>query len=177
MTFHVLSGEMENTLREKASEVQICKEEIVCRDKPILKEMYNDMGLLHPAFRAKAQKLIDSCKSLGIEILVVETYRTYSRQDELYKRGKATRLSAGRSRHQHGSAVDIVPIVKGRAKWHNRALWRRIGSVGEGLGLKWGGRWKRLYDPGHFEQVQEEQCKQQKEVQDLFTTWMDLEPS
>jgi hypothetical protein len=30
-------------------------------------------------------------------------------------------------------------------------LWKKVGAVGEQLGLRWGGRWRNPYDPGHFE--------------------------
>jgi hypothetical protein len=30
-------------------------------------------------------------------------------------------------------------------------LWLKIGVEGEKLGLRWGGRWRKPYDPGHFE--------------------------
>ncbi|MDZ7647977.1 MAG: M15 family metallopeptidase [Cytophagales bacterium] len=48
-------------------------------------------------------------------------------------------------------AVDVVPVIDSVAQWDNARLWRKVGAVGEQLGLRWGGRWKELYDPGHFE--------------------------
>src|SRR5688572_24217373 len=64
---------------------------------------------------------------------------------------KYTSTPGGKSRHQYGLAVDVVPIVDSVAVWDNHKLWRKIGLVGEHLGLQWGGRWRVLYDPGHFE--------------------------
>ena len=114
--------------------------------------MITDLSALHPFFRDRVIALIHRCKSKGIELSVVETYRTHAKQAEYKNMGRQyTRNGAGKSRHQFGLAVDVVPIVNGKAQWHNRYLWRRIGLIGEQLGLQWGGRWRSLYDPGHFE--------------------------
>ena len=56
---------------------------------------------------------------------------------------KYTRSGGGKSKHQYGLAVDVVPIVNGEAQWDNLALWK-IGVVGERLGLRWGGRWRQF---------------------------------
>jgi len=45
----------------------------------------------------------------------------------------------------------VVPIVDSVAMWHDPVLWRKVGTAGERLGLRWGGRWRHPYDPGHFE--------------------------
>lgn len=114
--------------------------------------MINDLDALHPFFRDKIAALIADCKSKGIQLAVVETYRTHAKQNEYRFMGrKYTNSTGGKSKHQYGLAVDLVPIVDSVAVWDNVALWRKIGVSGEKLGLRWGGRWKKPYDPGHFE--------------------------
>jgi hypothetical protein len=114
--------------------------------------MINDLDALHPFFRDKIRSLIDDCKAKGITLAVVETYRTHAKQNEYrYMGRKYTNSTGGKSKHQYGLAVDLVPIVDSAAVWDNVALWRKIGVAGEKLGLRWGGRWKKPYDPGHFE--------------------------
>lgn len=114
--------------------------------------MINDLNALHPYFRDKIKTLISICKAKGVELAVVETYRTYSKQNEYKTMGKKyTRSAGGRSKHQYGLAVDVVPMVKNLPQWNNAKLWKKIGVIGESLGLRWGGRWRSLYDPGHFE--------------------------
>lgn len=114
--------------------------------------MIADLSALHPYFRDKVLELIAICRSKGIELAVVETYRTVAKQNEYKHLGKIyTRTSGGRSKHQYGLAIDVVPIVDSVASWDNKALWTKVGIVGEKLGLRWGGRWRRPYDPGHFE--------------------------
>lgn len=114
--------------------------------------MIADLSSLHPFFRDKIVQLINNCKKKGIELAVVESYRTKAKQAEYYSMGKKyTRTKGGKSKHQYGLAVDLVPLVNGQPKWDDKVLWRRIGVVGENLGLRWGGRWKSIYDPAHFE--------------------------
>jgi hypothetical protein len=114
--------------------------------------MITDLNALHPYFREKVIALITQCKAKGIELAVVESYRTHAKQNEYKSMGRGyTRSSGGNSRHQYGLAIDVVPVVDSVAQWNNVRLWRKVGIIGEQLGLRWGGRWKSLYDPGHFE--------------------------
>lgn len=114
--------------------------------------MITELNALHPYFRDKIMELIQVCKSKGIELAVVESFRTRSKQNEYKSMGKKyTRSGGGSSKHQYGLAVDLVPIIDSVAVWNNTVLWRKIGVAGERLGLRWGGRWKKPYDPGHFE--------------------------
>lgn len=114
--------------------------------------MIVELQALHPYFRDQVIELINRCEKKGIQLAVVETYRTYAKQNEYKSMGKKyTRSGGGKSKHQYGLAIDLVPIVGGKPQWNNKYLWRRIGVAGEQLGLRWGGRWRSLYDPGHFE--------------------------
>ncbi|WP_333819897.1 M15 family metallopeptidase [Ohtaekwangia sp.] len=114
--------------------------------------MITDLQALHPYFRDQIKILMAACRAQGIELAVVESYRTHAKQNEYKTMGrKYTSSGAGRSKHQYGLAVDVVPIIDSVAVWDNTALWKRIGAEGEKLGLRWGGRWRTPYDPGHFE--------------------------
>ena len=114
--------------------------------------MIADLHSLHPYFRDKIFELINACKAQGIELAIVESFRTHAKQAEYFGMGrKYTRSKGGKSKHQYGLAVDVVPVVDSVAIWDNNMLWRRIGVIGEKLGLRWGGRWRAPYDPAHFE--------------------------
>lgn len=114
--------------------------------------MVSDLSSLHPYFRDKIVSLIAACKAKGIELAVVEAYRSHSKQNEYRSMGKKyTRSSGGNSKHQYGLAVDVVPIVDSIPQWEDAKLWKKVGTAGEQLGLRWGGRWRTPYDPGHFE--------------------------
>lgn len=114
--------------------------------------MIADLNALHPYFRDRIQLLIKRCEEKGITLAVVETYRTHTKQSEYKTMGKKYTMSgAGKSKHQYGLAADVVPIVDSVAVWDNPVLWKKIGVIGEQLGLRWGGRWRKPYDPVHFE--------------------------
>jgi hypothetical protein len=114
--------------------------------------MIADLDALHPYFKEKITKLISTCKKRGIELAIVESYRTVAKQNEYKAMGKKyTRATGGHSKHQYGLAIDVVPVIDSVAQWDNARLWKKIGAIGEQLGLRWGGRWRTLYDPGHFE--------------------------
>ena len=114
--------------------------------------MITDLDALHPVFRDKIRTLIEDCREQGITLAVVESYRTVAKQNEYKGMGrKYTNSKGGRSKHQYGLAVDLVPIVASVAVWDSVALWKKVGVTGEKLGLRWGGRWRKPYDPGHFE--------------------------
>lgn len=114
--------------------------------------MIADLQALHPYFRDKIIALIELCRAKGIELAVVESYRTHAKQSEYFRMGrKYTRSKGGKSKHQYGLAVDVVPVINGEAEWDDKLLWKKIGATGESLGLRWGGRWKAPYDPAHFE--------------------------
>jgi hypothetical protein len=114
--------------------------------------MITDLNALHPYFRDRIKELIKVCKEQGIELAVVESYRTHAKQAEYFGMGrKYTRSKGGKSKHQYGLATDVVPMIDSVAVWDNHALWRKIGVLGEKLGLRWGGRWRAPYDPAHFE--------------------------
>ncbi len=114
--------------------------------------MIADLDALHPYFRDKIRELISRCAKQGIELAIVETFRTHAKQNEYKTMGKKyTNSTGGRSKHQYGLAVDVVPVVKGQPVWNNALLWKKVGTTGEKLGLRWGGRWRKPYDPAHFE--------------------------
>lgn len=114
--------------------------------------MIADLNSLHPYFKDRIDELIRTCKAQGIELAVVESFRTHAKQAEYFGMGrKYTRSKGGKSKHQYGLAADVVPVVNGKAIWDNTQLWRKIGMTGEKLGLRWGGRWRAPYDPAHFE--------------------------
>jgi len=114
--------------------------------------MITDLDALHPYFREKVTALIEACRAKGIELAIVETFRTRAKQNEYRSMGRIyTRSNGGKSKHQYGLAIDVVPIVDSVATWHDPVIWKKVGTAGERLGLRWGGRWRHPYDPGHFE--------------------------
>lgn len=114
---------------------------------------------LHPKVRDKAREFINRVeKELGIKLRVTSTLRTYAEQDKLYSQGRTTpggivtKAKGGQSNHNFGTALDVVPIVNGKADWKTTAdTWNKIAVVGKSVGFDWGGDWKSFTDKPHFE--------------------------
>lgn len=107
---------------------------------------------LQPAFRSRVVEMIELARASWPDkkIVIAEAYRSQSRQDRLYKKGRAT-TTVRKSKHTEGLAVDIYFVDKKGIIPFERAPYRELGIIGERLGLCWGGRWKAPFDPGHFQ--------------------------
>jgi len=119
--------------------------------------MAADLALLKPKVRALAKELISLCQQFGCPILIIQTFRTIAEQDALYAKGRTapgkivTRAKGGSSLHNYGVAFDFAPLVDDRPNWKQLDLFDKVGVMGEGLGLEWGGRWKKFNDLPHFQ--------------------------
>ena len=109
---------------------------------------------LSPRFRPLAFELIARCAEAGIAVMIVDTLRTGAEQE----RNVALGVSWTRnSKHLTGDAIDVCPyetyLLHGgdKLQWNaSDPVWRKVGEIGESIGLLWGGRWK-VRDLGHFE--------------------------
>jgi peptidoglycan L-alanyl-D-glutamate endopeptidase CwlK len=118
--------------------------------------MSRQLDDLSPAMRQKAYELIARCAEEGMPVFIVDTLRTAAEHAENLKKGVSWTIH---SKHLDGDAIDICPYhtyaLHGpdKLQWDPEdPTWNRIGKIGESLGLRWGGRWKRK-DLGHFELV------------------------
>lgn len=120
------------------------------------------LNSLHESVRVLAQRLIEQAKRQGILVIITEGYRSPERQDQLYTQGRGddagkgkivTGLKGGQSWHQYGLAFDIaIAGQNGSPVWPPADdVWNTLGSIGEGLGLTWGGRFSSPVDKPHFE--------------------------
>lgn len=113
---------------------------------------------LQPAVQPIALSFLERCEAAGVPCELVQGTRTFAEQQAVFDQGRATagpivtKARPGDSYHQYGLAFDVVPTVyKDMANWNpSGPLWATIGSIGEGLGLTWGGRWSDP-DAPHFE--------------------------
>lgn len=116
--------------------------------------MNTSLDSLEQPFKAIALELLARLVEAKIPVLIINTRRTQEEQDKNIASGVSW---VKRSKHQDGLAIDIVPYsvydINGPDKlnWNsNDPVWETIGTIGEELGLIWGGRWK-VKDMGHFE--------------------------
>lgn len=121
--------------------------------------MINSRSLddLIPPAKQRVLLFIEAAKSKGIDLLVTSTYRDNESQAALFAQGRTapgkvvTNAKPGESFHNWRCAVDVVPLVNGKAIWDDNALWLRIGIIGESCGLQWAGRWTTFKESPHFQ--------------------------
>ena len=112
---------------------------------------------LDPSMHQLAKDFLLKAREEGIELIVTSGYRSPANQSRLYEQGRSTKgavvtnAKPGRSKHNFGVAFDVAPVNNGRADYSGgQEIWDRIGSIGKGMGLKWGGDWAKP-DLPHFE--------------------------
>jgi len=119
---------------------------------------------LHPSIQPLIQKLIELAAQQGINLVVVQGFRSIEYQDGLYAQGRTapgnivTGTKGGESWHNFGLAFDVAMISPGpdpRAgdpTWPKGIEhWRVVGALGQSIGLIWGGTFSKIADYGHFE--------------------------
>jgi len=101
---------------------------------------------LRPEIRPMVDVFLASCLAAGIDVLVTCTLRSRDEQAALYAQGRSapghtvTDAPAGRSAHNFGLALDVVPMVNGKPDWRGGdPVWKQIGQLGEAAGLQWAG--------------------------------------
>ena len=109
-----------------------------------------DISKLVPELQTLLATFFSQLATMGIHMLVIETYRTQARQDMLYQQGKS---KVKRSKHQDFKAFDAIPIDStGKILWdYPPQSWKLIGQLAEKIGLKWGGNWEKFKDNVHYE--------------------------
>jgi hypothetical protein len=109
---------------------------------------------LHPSLQGAALAFIQRAYLAGVPVVVASGKRSLKEQAALYAQGRTTPgaivtpVRPGESSHETGLAFDVAPIEPeasglGKVIWpwpDDPGLWARLGSIGEGLGLVWGGR-------------------------------------
>jgi len=113
---------------------------------------------LLPPVKSRAEKMIEGCKAVGIDLLVTSTYRDNASQEALYAQGRTkpgkivTNARAGQSFHNYRCAFDVVPLRHGKPVWDAKdPVWQVIGQIGKQCGLEWAGDWKRFKEFPHFQ--------------------------
>ena len=119
--------------------------------------MINSRSLddLNPRVKKLCEQFIASCAKHNIDVLITSTYRDAESQNALYAQGrttlgkKVTNARGGDSFHNWRVAFDFVPVVDGKARWDDGALFTQCGEIAESLGLEWAGRWVKFKEMAH----------------------------
>lgn len=132
--------------------------------------MSRSLDDLSAAFRPLVYELLAHLTERGLMVMIVDTLRTKAEHaSHLAKGTSQTKLSKHLPRGLRGfappavdldkaDAIDLCPYsvwqLNGADKltWDaGDPAWQIIGEEAEKLGLRWGGRWTTLPDPGHVE--------------------------
>jgi D-alanyl-D-alanine carboxypeptidase len=115
---------------------------------------------LTPEFKPVAMELLARCAEAGIPVMVINTLRSEADQAVNIANGVSwTTHSKHLAQPPSGKAdaIDVCPYAQydlhgpDKLQWDGKdAVWAKIGTIGERLGLTWGGRWQQQ-DLGHFE--------------------------
>lgn len=112
-----------------------------------LEQADRDWNKLDPVFAQLVLRVMERLRAKGIQMVLLEGYRSPERQEALASREvKVTAARGGQSKHQYGMAVDLAPFRDGRLvisesdPWAAR-VYEIYGQEAEAVGLVWGGRW------------------------------------
>jgi peptidoglycan L-alanyl-D-glutamate endopeptidase CwlK len=113
---------------------------------------------LKPEVQPLARRLIETAREQGINAKVISGYRSYAEQDALYAKGRTapgprvTKARGGYSWHNFQIAFDVgIFSENGKEYLGESPDYRKVGKIGESLGLEWGGSWKDFVDEPHFQ--------------------------
>jgi peptidoglycan L-alanyl-D-glutamate endopeptidase CwlK len=119
------------------------------------------LAACHPALIAKVNAAANLLAMEGQYFRVAQALRTYAQQQALYEQGRetpgaiVTNAQAGYSNHNFGCAVDCYPFLSGTTgelSWDaESAQFQQMVRALKSQGLVWGGDWKSIKDPPHFQ--------------------------
>ncbi|MDO5036966.1 MAG: M15 family metallopeptidase [Tissierellia bacterium] len=116
-------------------------------------ERVSDLDELNPKTREKAELFLKACQDQGLEVVIVETYRSQERQDYLYAQGRTREgpvvTWTKKSRHTQRCAFDICKA--GPDPYGDDDFFRRCAEIGRDLGLNPGYYWEGTQDKPHFQ--------------------------
>lgn len=130
---------------------------------------------LHESMQHKVWEAIDAIELVGEDFLITDGYRSEKEQNELYEQGRTrpgkivTHVRGGYSLHNHGLAIDIVPVsvfglamghtdrsqkssIQAVLEWSATHRYNNYGRILQEAGLSWGFQlWG--FDRPHFHYV------------------------
>jgi len=137
--------------------------------------MTRDLKELLPSFKVKVEKLINTVKDRGIDIIITSTYRSFIEQDDLYSQGRTkpgkiiTNAKGGQSSHNIRRAVDFCILKGKKASYTCTGDYYSVGNVATKMGLEWGGNWK-FKDLCHIQDLFCDVCNKKHKISDFKET-------
>lgn len=107
---------------------------------------------LSPECESKAIQFLELCQQKGYKLKITSGYRSQEEQNRLYAQGRTAPgvivTWTKKSKHTSRNAFDVA--FTGKDPYPKNFDWKKIGIIGEKLGLRWGGRFSKP-DNVHFE--------------------------
>ncbi len=121
-------------------------------DYVFTKDQEAKLNALHPSVRDTFKKFIAELQKRGWQVIITNTFRTFSEQVEIAKKnGKSPSFSF----HNFGFALDFNAIKNGQhlKMATPKATWEASGipALAKSMGLRWGGNFSNFYDPVHVD--------------------------
>ncbi|HEY8910012.1 MAG TPA: peptidoglycan-binding protein [Desulfosporosinus sp.] len=116
----------------------------------------NNLNSLDPYVSYLARKFLELSKANNLDIIINVAFRSWDDQDKLYASGRTmpgtivSNARGGESYHNWGLGFDATPIVNGKLS-DDITLFKKMGKLGEHVGLEWGGSFKSIVDLPHFQ--------------------------
>lgn len=142
------------------------------------KRSLDNLKGIHPKL-VKVMK--EAVKESPVDFTIVQGVRTEAEQRELYSWGRTKKNpntgkmtivtykngTTNKSNHQkkadgYGYAVDLYPFFLGKVQVNHKDTINRLKNIADhilevskkqGVQIKWGGNFKKPYDPPHFELI------------------------
>jgi len=111
---------------------------------------------LNPYVKLLAQKFLGLTHANNLDVHITTAFRSWDEEDRLYAQGRTTpgqivtNAKGGDSYHNWGLAFDAVPYENGRIS-NDINKYRKMGQLGQQVGLEWGGTFKSIVDLPHFQ--------------------------
>lgn len=109
-------------------------------------ELCKDVSLLEPNTRRKVAAIIADAAFAGHELIVIETYRSEARQEQLFAQGATELRKVGC--HHYGVACDLAFVDNGKVNWS--ADWSVLAQLAANHNLVSGYNW-RFKDDDHVQ--------------------------
>lgn len=109
-----------------------------------------DVKMLHPYLQMLAEEFLRRCSTQGLNVKITDCVRTQAEQNACIKKG-TTKVTYLFTYHAWGLAFDICKNSANVPYPQDITWWRKVGKIGEELGLEWGGNWTDFPDKPHFQ--------------------------
>ena len=116
----------------------------------------NAISSLNPYVASLARRFLELTQANNLDVRIYYAFRSWDEQDRLYAQGRTmpgdivTNARGGDSYHNWGLAFDAAPYENGIIS-NDMEKYRRMGQLGQQVGLEWGGAFISIVDLPHFQ--------------------------